>query len=144
MTTFDTRLLLLASSLMPLAGLAQAPAPGDSGAGLQQIVVTAERRATELQRTPISLTAYTEETLAAQGIKTVQDLSLFTPGLSIGGEAEAGGTKPIFMIRGIGQPGGRESQERGVGLYVDDIYNSENHGLAAAIGICRHAGLSAR
>src|SRR5688500_9874802 len=51
--------------------------------GLREIVVTAERRATNLQDTPISIVAVTEETIQAKGIEDLQDLSAFTPNLSI-------------------------------------------------------------
>ncbi len=47
------------------------------------IVVTAERRAMNLQDTPISIVAMTEAMTEAKGIENLEDLSKFTPNLSI-------------------------------------------------------------
>jgi iron complex outermembrane receptor protein len=103
-------------------GGARDAAEPDSNNQLTDIVVTAERRETSLQRTPISVVAFTQDDLAKRGTADLASLSQFTPGLSIGGGVEGGTSRPVFMIRGIGQTSGRESVERGVGLYVDDVY----------------------
>ena len=47
------------------------------------IIVTAERRATSLQETPLSIIAMTNEMVEAKGIEDLQDLARFTPNLSI-------------------------------------------------------------
>ena len=47
------------------------------------IVVTSERRATNLQDTPLSVVAITDEIATAKGIEDLEDLSKFTPNLSI-------------------------------------------------------------
>jgi iron complex outermembrane receptor protein len=89
--------------------------------GLQEIVVTAERRATNLQDTPLSIVAVTEEAIAAKGIEDLQDLSTFTPNLSISASRGNGNNVPNFTIRGI-SGGGGATGERGVGLYIDGVY----------------------
>src|SRR5690242_18410702 len=88
---------------------------------LEEIVVTAERRETQLQDTPISLVALTEEALQSKGIEDVMDLSDFTPNLSIKAGRTGGNNAPVFSIRGIGGGGGATG-ERGVALYIDGIY----------------------
>jgi iron complex outermembrane receptor protein len=88
---------------------------------LEEIVVTAERRETQLQDTPISLVALTEEALQSKGIEDVMDLSDFTPNLSIKGGRTGGNNAPVFSIRGIGGGGGATG-ERGVAMYIDGIY----------------------
>src|SRR4051812_44606916 len=61
-----------------------AKTPSDSSdSTVEDIVVTAERRATNLQSTPLSILAVTQETIQAKGIQNLQDLSHFTPNLSI-------------------------------------------------------------
>lgn len=55
------------------------------GQGLEEIVVTAERRATSLQQTPISIAAFTAETMEFRGIETLEDVASFTPNLDIKG-----------------------------------------------------------
>lgn len=85
------------------------------------IIVTAERRETNLQETPLSIVAVTEEVLEAKGIENLADLSRFTPGLNITPGRGSGNANPYFSIRGIGGGGGATG-ERGVGLYIDGIF----------------------
>ena len=85
------------------------------------MVVTAERRETNIQDTPISLVALSQETLEAKGVEDVMDLSDFTPNLSIKGGRVGGNNAPVFSIRGIGGGGGATG-ERGVAMYIDGIY----------------------
>lgn len=94
---------------------------GGADAFGQAIIVTAERRETNLQDTPISIVAVTEETIAAKGIEDLADLGTFTPNLNITPSRGNGSAIPSFSIRGISGGGGATS-ERGVGLYIDGIY----------------------
>src|SRR5690606_24890346 len=94
---------------------------GASDAFGQAIVVTAERRETNLQDTPISIVAVTEEIIAAKGIEDLADLGSFTPNLNITPSRGNGSAIPSFSIRGISGGGGATS-ERGVGLYIDGVY----------------------
>jgi len=103
--------------------LAQVAAePGAERSGVNQpIIVTAERRATNLQDTPLSIVAVTAETIAAKGIDDLADLGSFTPNLNITPSRGGGNATPSFSIRGISGGGGATS-ERGVGLYIDGIF----------------------
>ena len=91
------------------------------GQQLEEIVVTAERRETKIQDTPISLVAMSQEALESKGVEDVMDLSDFTPNLSIKGGRTGGNNAPVFSIRGIGGGGGATG-ERGVAMYIDGIY----------------------
>jgi iron complex outermembrane receptor protein len=62
--------------------LAAAPAAG-AEPGLEEIVVTAEKRDSTVQATAISMTAISGAQLDAQGTKTVEDLVGTVPGISI-------------------------------------------------------------
>lgn len=97
------------------------PAGANPESRLGEIVVTAERRATNLQDTPLSVVAMTEEMVEAKGIEDLQDLSVFTPNLSISASRGNGNNIPNFTIRGI-SGGGGATGERGVGLYIDGVY----------------------
>ncbi|MDB5717410.1 MAG: hypothetical protein JWM38_837 [Sphingomonas bacterium] len=103
------------------AQVAGDPAEATTSSQLADIVVTAERRATSLQDTPISIVALTEEALAERGIEDLQDLSNFTPNLTISPVRGNGNGQPNFSIRGI-SGGNTATSERGVGLYIDGIY----------------------
>jgi iron complex outermembrane receptor protein len=94
---------------------------------LEEIIVTAERRETALQDTPISIIALSSETIEEKNIEDLQDLSHFTPNLAIQGGRGAGDNAPSFVIRGIAGGGGVTS-ERGVGLYIDGIFVPRTNG----------------
>ncbi len=85
------------------------------------IIVTAERRATDLQDTPLSIVALNTAMLEAKGIEDLADLSSFTPNLNITPSRGTGNAVPSFSIRGI-SGGNGATGERGVGLYIDGIF----------------------
>ncbi|MFM1885056.1 MAG: hypothetical protein RL026_213 [Pseudomonadota bacterium] len=98
-----------------------------SPASLEEITVTAERRETNLQDTPLSLVALTTEKMEAKGVEDLGDLSLYTPNLDIKGGRGSGTIAPTFSIRGI-SGGGGVTGERGVGLYIDGIFVPRTNG----------------
>src|SRR5579863_945957 len=81
------------------------------GEGLQEVVVTATRHEEALSRVPISVTAFTQDTMDQKGIKDFLDIAKFTPGVSIDNSA----TNAI-SIRGISSSGGAGT----TGIYIDD------------------------
>ena len=89
-------------SLRQLGGAASA-----SAQNLSEIIVTAERRETTLQRTPISIIAFNEESMELRGIETLEDIAVYTPNLDIKGGRGFGNASPTFEIRGLS--GGRRS-----------------------------------
>ena len=98
---------------------ASATASGDNATGgLQEIVVTAQKRAQNVQNVPLSITAVTGASLANKGIDTVQDLRLVDPALQIG---HSTGVVTTF-IRGIGNPVTTAGNEASVPVYIDDVY----------------------
>ena len=58
-------------------------ADDDQGQTLQEIVVTATRREESLSRVPISVAAFTQQQMDVQGLKQIDDLQRFTPGLVV-------------------------------------------------------------
>jgi iron complex outermembrane receptor protein len=98
----------------------------------QDIIVTAERRATNLQDTPLSILAVTQEMVEAKGIQDLQDLSHFTPNLSISPTRGTGNAAANFVIRGI-SGGGGAAGERGVGLYLDGVYMPRTSGAVLRV-----------
>jgi iron complex outermembrane receptor protein len=86
-----------------------------AGDQLQEIVVTATRRAQGIQDVPISISALTQADLAAAGIKTIADLASATPGLQFSAPV-APSTITSINIRGINTNTGPAT----VGIYLDD------------------------
>jgi len=95
--------------------------PGASFAQLEEIVVTAERRATSLQQTPISVAAFTADAIEAKGIETIEDIATFTPNLDIKGSRGDGNASPTYQIRGL-SGGGGATGERAAALYIDGVF----------------------
>ncbi len=116
--------LSTAIALALCGGMAQAQTSGalPSVIDVEEVLVTAERRTESLQSTPLSIVAFTGENLESANIRNIEDLQAFLPNVSIGGSVPIGNSAPNFSIRGIGQTSGRANNEKGVGLYVDDIY----------------------
>lgn len=95
--------------------------------GLEEIVVTAQKRATNLQDTPIAISAFTGETMEDRGIDDLSNLQSYVPNLHIGSEQD--GFK--ISLRGIGLQGTTSINDSGVAFYIDNFYVSRPAGGAA-------------
>src|ERR1700691_68886 len=91
-----------------------AAAPAE-GAVLEEITVTAEKRASTVQDTPISMTAVSGADLANRGIVDFATLAAETPGISM---RENGPGQTEFEMRGMTSSGGNSPT---VGFYLDDV-----------------------
>jgi len=108
-----------ASEDQDMAGAAPAAgAPQGGDAGVAEIIVTANKRAQNLQQVPIAIAAFTAETLTTQGIKNVVDLPQLTPGL--GFTRTLVGTNAF--LRGVGTTSAGYSTEAPIATYVDGLY----------------------
>ncbi len=96
-----------------------AAAPDDDS--LPDIVVTAERRESRLQETPISITALGAAQLENQGVRTVGDLAATVPNLT-STTGPQGSADANFFVRGVGQFDFIITNDPGVGVYVDGVY----------------------
>jgi iron complex outermembrane recepter protein len=118
----------------PAAGDADAAAGDEDDAGLGTITVTATRRETNLQQTPISISVMDAADLADRHVQSLADLADGSiPGLRVA-TFEARQSALTIGIRGIvpldaNQP----AREQGVGVYLDGVYLGRQHGLGAAL-----------
>lgn len=88
-------------------------------ATLEEVIVTAERRENNLQSTPLSVSSFSLEQLAAQQVNNIGDLQSLVPNLSVHvGDAN----NAVVYIRGVGQIDSVAFFEPGVGIYLDDVY----------------------
>jgi outer membrane receptor protein involved in Fe transport len=78
---------------------------------LEEIVVTATRRSEALSKVPISVTAFSQNSLDERGVKDFSDIARYTPGIAV----DQTGTNAI-SIRGISSSGGAGT----TGIYLDD------------------------
>jgi iron complex outermembrane receptor protein len=75
-----------------------------SGATLDEVIVTARRRDESLQQVPISITAIDQEALQRQGVSTLTDLQQLVPSAYVTGYSH-GSTQQFFSIRGQSESG---------------------------------------
>lgn len=100
--------------------VAQEAATADTGQ-VGDIIVTAERRETRLQDTPIAITALSGAAIESQGLKTVNDLAAAVPNLTSTTGPQGSGDANFF-VRGVGQFDVIVTNDPGVGVYVDGVY----------------------
>jgi iron complex outermembrane receptor protein len=98
---------------------AQTTSPDDADAGGGEIIVTAERRATDLQKTAIAISAFTPELLEQRNITSVRDLAGQVPNLFVA-RTSISHTTQTFSLRGVGESD--PIQEPVLAVYVDDVY----------------------
>jgi iron complex outermembrane receptor protein len=115
--------LALVVSLSATAHAADAAAAAEadsSGAPLQDIVVTAERTNTTLQKATLSVTAVTADTLTKNNVTEIGGLNGLVPGLVV---SSANGGERNISIRGIGlgTPENPQTQS-GVSYHIDGVY----------------------
>ncbi|MEM7569083.1 MAG: TonB-dependent receptor [Pseudomonadota bacterium] len=124
-TTF-TKSLLLASAAS--AGLTAAPAAmaQDDGLGLEEILVTAQRRAQSIQDIPIAVSAFDEGQLRIRNIDSALDLTDYIPNL-FGSNNTGLGSANAYYIRGLGNTESIATFDPPVGTYIDDIYISRQN-----------------
>jgi outer membrane receptor protein involved in Fe transport len=86
-----------------------------SKVGLEEVTVTARRRAESLQEVPIAVTAFTAEAIENRGIRNINDIAKLTPGLSFDKGFAPQDTRP--NIRGLPTTRGRPP----IGILLDGI-----------------------
>lgn len=96
---------------------------GDTGAQVEDIVVTAQRREQSLQDVPISVTAFNAGKLDALNANTIGDLDNFTPGLTIN---DTSVTQPSYTIRGVATDDFGIGTDPSVGIFIDGIYSGRS------------------
>ncbi len=89
-------------------------APARGGGELEEIIVTAEKRESTVQATPIAMTALSAGDLSEQNITSIQDLVGAIPGISL---RTAGPGQTEYEMRGLASSGGSVAT---VGFYLDE------------------------
>ncbi|MDZ4738467.1 MAG: TonB-dependent receptor [Alphaproteobacteria bacterium] len=89
---------------------------------VEKVTVTATRRKTELQKTPVAVTAVGEQTIKDARVENIEDLMAVVPSLQV----TNGGNPAAFTmrIRGVGTQGNNAGLEAAVGTFIDGVYRS--------------------
>jgi iron complex outermembrane receptor protein len=108
---------------------AEAPVPTSAGAadtkkkeGIEEIVVTATRRSTNLLETPVAVTAVSQNSLTERNITNALEIERVVPNLKIQDIRALGMGSVQFSMRGIGNTNYTEQGDPNVGFHVDSIY----------------------
>ena len=86
---------------------------------LEEVIVTAQKRAENIQEVPISITAFGGDFLEENGIQRVSQVAYVTPNFSIAGSTQPSNSR--IQIRGIGAAG-NNAIEPSVGVFIDGVY----------------------
>jgi iron complex outermembrane recepter protein len=123
--------VLIIAGLVSLASARLAVAQQQSVAtagGLQEIIVTAQKREQNPQEIGIALSAVTAADLSDLGVTTATDITKSMPGVVL--TQPNGPSSFSLAIRGVVQNDFADHQESPAAIYVDDVYVSQMIGLA--------------
>ncbi len=113
-----------ASAIALTAALA-APGAAYAQTIADQIVVTATKRAENIQDVPIAISAYSGDLLDKSGVSDIRELSILSPSLVVvATQSEAVGVNA--RIRGVGTVGDNPGLQSSVGVFIDEVYRSRN------------------
>ena len=88
-------------------------------AQIELVVVTAQKKAEDIQTVPIAITAFTADDLTAHQINSFNDLQFSVPGVTY---TKSNFTGSDFEIRGIGDSAVGVSADDGVATNINDVY----------------------
>ncbi|MDP6651645.1 MAG: TonB-dependent receptor, partial [Gammaproteobacteria bacterium] len=100
----------------------------DNGLRVEEIVVTARKKAENLQDVPMAITAFSAEGMERAGISSLADVAAFTPGLTFSNLF--GEFLPVPVIRGISPTA--IFGENNVAVFIDGVFVSGREGLNAS------------
>lgn len=132
MTKNTLRALLFATSatVFSVPAYAQDEAQPEDAGGIQEIIVTAQKRAENVQDVPIAVAAFGGEALREKGVDNVAQLANLTPSVQLSQSSQFLSSPSVLsgFIRGIGQDDFAANFEPGVGTYIDGVYLARSAG----------------
>ncbi|SEJ95452.1 iron complex outermembrane recepter protein [Sphingobium sp. AP50] len=117
-TTGFLTITTFAIAFLATSARAEDQATEPATGGVQDIIVTAQKRAQNLQDVPVAVSAFNDAALEQRGIKDVRELTRVTPGLQV---AQGTGVALPFL-RGIGSNASAAGNESSVAVYADGVY----------------------
>ncbi|MFT7176467.1 MAG: iron complex outermembrane receptor protein, partial [Halioglobus sp.] len=109
-------------SLISAAIMSTIPVYAQSGATLEEVIVTAQRREQNLQEVPVSVTAFSGATLEKRNIKSATQYLSLTPGVSFTEDGQSGSRGLGISVRGINNlVSGENAFVNSIGIYLDEF-----------------------
>ena len=122
---------LVACTLLAQRARAAGADTDNENTGIEQIIVTANRRAEDLQLVPTSVSAVTADQLKDLGITSTTGIAQYVPGVQL--MTVNSNTDNFFSIRGATQNDYAEHEESPVAVYMDGVYLSQAAGTGALL-----------
>ena len=134
-TTIATLMSGAALALSVPAFAQTAPADEDNG-GIKEILVTAQKRAENVQDVPIAISAFTADALQERAVTSVASLSNIAPNVTLDAGTPFSGSPYVLSayIRGIGANDFAFNIDPGVGTYLDGVYLARSIGANQELG----------
>jgi len=139
MKSFNGKFALALAAGVSLTALSQganaqeAEAVEEGNRRLQTVTVTAEKQETNLQETPIAITAISEDVLEFQNVVDVRDISGLAPNVSINPGITAPSQAVITMRRIVNPSDESLTLDTPIGLYIDGVYIARSVGSAVEV-----------
>ncbi|MDE0062025.1 MAG: TonB-dependent receptor [Gammaproteobacteria bacterium] len=111
-----------AATLFGPAGLTATQDTGVSGGAIEEIIVTAKKRAQSIQDVHISMNAFGPEDIKELGWTDITQLANQSPNLEI--RYRWGNSMPVYTIRGVGMQSFQASDTPSVGLFIDEVFQT--------------------
>ena len=99
-------------------------APVAVQADIEEIIVTANKRAQSIQDVPIAMTAFDDSALEEVGATSLETLTNFVPGVALFDDRGAG--QPTWVIRGVGLADFNANNTPTAAVYYDEAYMTSN------------------
>lgn len=115
--------LMIASISVPVSAQ-ETVAADEENQGIQEIVVTAQKRDQNVQDVPISISAFGGEALQERAVNDVSALGSLAPNVNLDGGTPFSGSSAVLSatIRGIGSDDFAFNIDPGVGIYLDGVF----------------------
>ena len=107
-----------AAALATALALAAAAAAAAEGPLLEEVVVTAQKRAENVQEVPIAMQAYTADQLQEARVKQLTDVVTMAPNLNV---VQQNSLSQHIVIRGVGTNEFFGNAPSSVGMYMDEV-----------------------
>lgn len=124
--TTVTQCLIAAASAAAVTAPATAQDSARAG-GLEEIIVTAQKRAESAQDVPIALSVFDSAALEDANIDRIEEIVLRTPNFTM---MRVNVGEPQFYIRGVGSNSDSAAGDPTVGVFQDEIYVGRISGAA--------------
>ncbi|MFZ2986671.1 TonB-dependent receptor [Ideonella sp.] len=113
---------LVSGSLMAQEQAKEPPADG----GVERVTITATKRLTFVQDTPLAVTAFSQKDLDKAQVKDLTSLQSMIPNLSVEQHGDSGGVH--VFLRGVGSTNHTELGDPAVAFHVDGVYSPRPQG----------------